>query len=90
MLDEEITQRVKDILDFARPDWTGVPLPNNAEHPPPQIKAGSLVTCSPNNLDVYILVVCQDVIPLGPVAGGMDISSDDDDNLEQLVAGPAL
>ena len=35
-------------------------------------------------------MVCQDVIPLGPVAGGMDISSDDDDNPEQPAAGPAL
>jgi len=33
--------------------------------------------------------VCQDVIPLGPVAKGMDIGRDDDDNPEQLAAGPA-
>ena len=35
-------------------------------------------------------MVCQDVIPLDPVAGDMDISSDDDDNPEQPAAGPAL
>ena len=29
----------------------------------------------------------QDVVPLGPIAGGMDIGSDDDYGLEQLVAG---
>jgi hypothetical protein len=80
--DEEIAQRVKDILDVARPDWTGAPLPYNVENPLPQVKAGSLLTCSPNNLDVYLLMVCQDVVPLGPVVGGMDIGNDDDDNLE--------
>ena len=35
-------------------------------------------------------MVCQDVIPLDPVAGDMDISSDDDDNPEQPAADPAL
>ena len=35
-------------------------------------------------------MVCQDVIPLDPVAGDMDISSDDDDNPEQPGADPAL
>ena len=29
----------------------------------------------------------QDVIPLVPISGGMDIGSDDDYGLEQLVAG---
>jgi hypothetical protein len=56
--DEEIAQRMKDILDVARPDWIGIPLPYNAENPSPQVKAGSLLTCSPNNLDVYLLMVC--------------------------------
>ena len=29
----------------------------------------------------------QDVVPLGPIAGGMDIGSDNDDGLEQPAAG---
>ena len=46
------------------------------------------MTCFFNNFDVYLLVACQDVVPLGLVARGMDIGSDDD-NLEQPAAGPA-
>ena len=58
------------------------------KNPPLQEKAGSLLTCFFNNFDVYLLVACQDVVPLGLVARGMDIGSDDD-NLEQPAAGPA-
>ena len=82
MLDEEITQRVKDILNVARPNWTGVPLPYNTKNPPPKVKAGSLLTCFFNNLDVLLTMAYQDVVPLGPIAGGMDIGSDDDDDPE--------
>lgn len=34
-------------------------------------------------------MVCQDVVPLDPVTGGMDIGSDDDDNPEQPATSPA-
>ena len=40
---EEIAHRVKEILDVERPDWTGAPLPYNAENPPPQVKVESFV-----------------------------------------------
>jgi hypothetical protein len=42
-----------------------------------------------NNLDVYLIVKCQDVVPLGPVVGGMDIGSDDEDNPEGPATGLA-
>ena len=85
--DGEIAQRVKDILDVARSDWTGMPLPYNTENPPPQVKARSLLTCFFNNLDVLLTMAYQDGIPLGTITGGMDIGSDNDDGLEQPAAG---
>jgi len=78
--DGEIAQQVKDILDVDWPNWTGVPLPYNAENPPPQVKAGFLLTCFYNNVGALFTMVYHDVIPLGPVAGGMDIGSDDDED----------
>jgi hypothetical protein len=86
---EEIAQRVKYILDVEQPDWIGVPLSYHAENPPPQVKARSLLTCFLNNLDVYLIVRCQDVVPLGTVARGMDIGSDDEDNPKGPATGLA-
>ena len=40
---EETALWVKEILDVERPDWTGAPLPYNAENPPPQVKVESFV-----------------------------------------------
>ena len=88
--DGEITQRVKDIIDVDQPDWTGMPLPYNAENNPPQVKAKSLLPCFFNNLDVLLTMAYQDVIPLGPIIGGIDIGSDDDEDPKQLAVGAPL
>jgi hypothetical protein len=42
-----------------------------------------------NNLDVYLVVKCQDVVPMGPIVEGMDIDSDDEDNPEGPTTGLA-
>lgn len=39
MSDEEIANRVKDILNVGRPVWENIPRPYHAENPAPEVKS---------------------------------------------------